>query len=60
MNSSAVVRFDTLAIVKRQNCPRTLAQDRAGDAVRIDVEAIAVREHFADHRVHAAEQRLML
>ena len=31
-----------------------------GDAIGVDVEAIAVRQNLADNRVDAAKQRLML
>ena len=37
-----------------------LAEHRAGDVVGIDVEAIAIRQDLADHRLDAAEQLLVL
>ena len=64
------VGFDALAIVELseqldvqrqcQHRPGALAEHGAGDGVGVDVEAIAVGQHIADHRVDAAEQRLVL
>ena len=45
---------------QRQHRPGALAEHGAGDVVGIDVEAIALGQHLADHRVDAAEQRLVL
>ena len=64
------VGIDALAIVQlreqldiereRQHRPRALAEYRVGDGVRIDVKAIPKGQYIADHRVDAAEQRLVL
>ena len=43
-----------------QHRPRVLREHGMGDAVGVDVEAIAGGQNVADHRVDAAEQRLML
>ena len=71
MNSSesSASGVDALAIMElreqldvqrqRQHRPRALAEHGVGDAVGVDVEAIAVGQHLADHRVDAAEQRLV-
>src|SRR6185312_839582 len=64
------VQLDALAIVQlgeqldvqrqRQHRPCALAKHDVGDGVGIDVEAIAIGQYLADHRVDAAKQRLML
>ena len=64
------VGLDALAVVElgeqldvqrqRQHRPGALAEHGAGDVVGVDVEAVAVGQHVADHRVDAAEQRLVL
>ena len=64
------VGINALAIVKlgeqldiqrqRQHRPGALAEHSVSDGVGIDVEAIAVGQNLADHRIDAAEQRLVL
>ncbi len=64
------VAIDALAIVElgeqldiqrqRQYRPCAPAEHGMGDAVGIDIEAIAGGQHLAEHRVDAAEQRLVL
>ena len=64
------VGIDALAIVElgeqldiqrqRQHRPGALAEHGMGDGVGVDVEAIAGGQNVADHRVDAAEQRLVL
>ena len=64
------VRVDALAIVQlreqldiqrqRQDRPGAFAEHSMGDAVGVDVEAIAHGQNVADHRVDATEQRLVL
>ena len=43
-----------------QHRPCALPEHGVADAIGVDVEAIAVGQNLADHRVDAAEQRLML
>jgi len=43
-----------------QHRPCTLAEHSLSDGVGIDIEAITVGQNVADHRVDAAEQRLVL
>jgi hypothetical protein len=45
---------------QRQHCPCAFAEYGAGDGVWVDIEAIAFGQNLADHRVDAAEQRLVL
>ena len=61
-NALSIVQLSKQLDVKRQSQhrPCTLAEHRPGDCVGVDVEAIAVRQHLADHRVDAAEQSLVL
>ena len=64
------VGIDALAIVELreqldiqrqcQHRPCTLAEHGMGDGVGVDVEAIAVGQNVAEHRLDAAEQRLVL
>src|SRR5262245_32128988 len=64
------VGLDALAIVElreqldvesqRQHGPGTLAEHRMGNRIGVDVEAIAFGQNVTDHRVYAAEQRLVL
>ena len=58
----AVVELREQLDVQRQgqHGPCALAEHRVGDVVGVDVEAIAGRQHVADHRVDAAEERLVL
>src|SRR5262249_11200300 len=64
------VGLDALAIMElseqlyikgeRQYCPCALAEHGVGDSVGVDIEAVALGQHLADHRIDAAEQFLML
>ena len=45
---------------QRQHRPGALAEHGVGDGIGVDVEPIAGGQHLADHRVDAAEQRLVL
>jgi hypothetical protein len=62
LNALSIVQLSEQLDVQRQSQhrPCTLAEHRPSDGVRVDVEAIAVRQHLADHRVDAAEQSLVL
>ena len=64
------VGIDALAIVElseqldiqgqRQDRPAALAEHRVGDGIGVEVEAVAAGQNLADHRLDAAEQRLVL
>ena len=64
------IGIDALAIVELgeqldiqrqcQHRPGTFAKNSVGDGVVIDVEAVALGENIADHRVDTAEQCLVL
>jgi hypothetical protein len=63
------VGVDALAIVslseelniqcQRQHRPSAFAEHCAGDRVGVEIEAVAAGQNLADHRIDAAEQRLM-
>ena len=62
INALAIVKLSEQLDIQcqYQHCPCTLAEHRAGDGVGVDVEAIAVGQNLGDHRIDAAEQRLVL
>ena len=60
-NGAIVELCEKLDIERQgQHRPCALPEHGMADAIGVDVEAIAVGQNLADHRVDAAEQRLML
>ena len=62
VNALAIVELSEQLDIQRQcqHRPCTLAEHSLGDGVGIDIESITVGQNVADHRVDAAEQRLVL
>ena len=62
VNALAIVELSEQLDIQRQcqHRPCTLAEHSVGDGVGVDVEAIAVGQNVADHRLDTAEQCLVL